>query len=327
MTANPAQTHGKQSPVVSVIVPCYGQAKYLPESVQSVIDQTFGDWECIIINDGSPDNTREVALVLAAGDSRIRYIEQANGGVSRARNRGLDEARGRYIQFLDADDLIRPEKFEQQLGRLPGGPGLELAYTDYRYCKADDPGTTIVELYVSPKMAAEHPLRDMALRWETGLTIPIHSFLFDARFFREHMIRFDESLPNNEDWECWMRVLSLAPEIHYLDHEMAVYRYHDSARTRDRSLMRKGFLRAIDIQRRRFRGDPAMSAVLLDKRRITVRAYARYAPRWQRALPNAVTASRVFLGRVVPRDVKDMIKRCVGVKSLLILVACLICRR
>jgi glycosyltransferase involved in cell wall biosynthesis len=95
-------------PFVSVVIPCYNQAAYLTEAVQSVLSQTLEDLEVIIINDGSPDDTATVAKNLMADDDRIRLIEKGNGGLSEARNAGILAARGDLILPLDADDLIAP---------------------------------------------------------------------------------------------------------------------------------------------------------------------------------------------------------------------------
>lgn len=303
-----AETSGEKSPVVSAIIPCYGQAMYLPESVRSIQDQTFPDWECIIINDGSPDDTRDVALELAARDSRIRYLEQANGGVSRARNRGLDEARGRYIQFLDADDLILPEKFERQLELLSEKPGLVLSYCDYYYCPSDDPSQELTHLYVTPVCNVERALQEMAYKWQTELRIPMHSFLFDARFFWELGVRFDEQLENNEDWDCWMNILAWKPAVYYVEGKLAVYRYHGGARTTDFRAMREGYLRAIRKQRSIHRADPEMRQLLGRKISVTKKVWIRYGPWWERIVPESVACCRVIGGRLLPRGVKDLAK-------------------
>ena len=102
-------------PQVSVIIPCYNQGRFLGEAVDSVIAQTHGAWECLIINDGSTDNTAEIAASYAGRDGRIRDLYQHRPGLGSARNRGLAESRGEYVQFLDADDILLPEKIERQL--------------------------------------------------------------------------------------------------------------------------------------------------------------------------------------------------------------------
>lgn len=111
-------------PKVSVIVPCFNQAGYLPEALGSVLGQTFADWECIIVNDGSPDDTARVAAEWVKRDARFRYIEKANGGLSSARNAGIEAARGQFVQFLDADDALHPRKFELQLAEAARAAGI-----------------------------------------------------------------------------------------------------------------------------------------------------------------------------------------------------------
>ena len=93
-------------PLISVIVPCYNQAQYLDECLQSVLDQTYTDWECIIVNDGSPDHTEEIAKKWVEKDARFRYLSKENGGLSSARNAGIEIAKGEWILPLDADDKI-----------------------------------------------------------------------------------------------------------------------------------------------------------------------------------------------------------------------------
>ncbi len=94
--------------LVSIIIPCYRQAHFLPDALVSVVAQSHTNWESIIVNDGSPDDTGDVAKEWMCKDSRIRYVEKANGGLSSARNAGIAAAQGELILPLDADDLIAP---------------------------------------------------------------------------------------------------------------------------------------------------------------------------------------------------------------------------
>ena len=119
-------------PLVSVVIPCYQQAQYLPEAVGSVVAQTFSNWELIIVNDGSTDDTSRVARALMgkyAGRS-IRLLEKKNGGLAHARNAGIRAAAGAYILPLDADDKIEPALLEKTVALLEGEPGVAIAYTD-----------------------------------------------------------------------------------------------------------------------------------------------------------------------------------------------------
>jgi len=126
-------------PAVSVVIPCYQQAEYLAEAVQSVFDQTYGDWEIVIVDDGSTDATAETAEALIATHSghRIRLLRQANQGLPGARNSGIAASAGRYILPLDADDILKPDMLEKTVGLLEAEPGVAIAYTDYVRFGAD----------------------------------------------------------------------------------------------------------------------------------------------------------------------------------------------
>lgn len=91
---------------ISIIVPCYNQAHYLSETLQSVLDQEYSNWECLIVNDGSPDNTEEVALEWCERDDRFKYLKKQNGGLADARNYGIKRSQGTYVLVLDSDDKI-----------------------------------------------------------------------------------------------------------------------------------------------------------------------------------------------------------------------------
>ncbi len=119
-------------PAVAVVVPCYKQAHYLPEAVESVVGQSFADWELIVVNDGSPDDTSRVARELIARhpDRRIRLLEKPNGGLADARNAGIKEARGQYILPLDSDDKLHPQMLQKTVALLQANPKIAIAYTD-----------------------------------------------------------------------------------------------------------------------------------------------------------------------------------------------------
>lgn len=118
------------SPLVSVIIPAYNAEQFIEETLRSARRQTYRNLEILVVDDGSTDATPELVAHMAAGDPRIQLIRQENGGVVRARNRALEEARGRYVAPLDADDLWFPEKIERQVRALEdAGPSAGLAYT------------------------------------------------------------------------------------------------------------------------------------------------------------------------------------------------------
>lgn len=117
------------SDLVSIIIPCYNQAQFLPETLDSVLAQTYPHWECIIVNDGSPDNTEEIAQKYCKLDERFVYYYKDNSGVSDTRNYGIKKSRGKYILPLDADDKIASTYLENTIGCFNAHPSIKLVYT------------------------------------------------------------------------------------------------------------------------------------------------------------------------------------------------------
>lgn len=119
-------TFRNQFPLLSIIVPVYNVEEYLPRCIDSILSQTFTDFELILIDDGSPDDSGEVCDIWAEKDSRIRVIHKSNGGVNAARNTGLSLAKGRYITFIDGDDFIKSNTFEKALAILEENSEIDL---------------------------------------------------------------------------------------------------------------------------------------------------------------------------------------------------------
>ena len=115
------------NPLVSVIIPAYNLGLYLQDCLESVPNQTFREWECIVVDDGSEDNTANIVKGYIRKDARFKYVYQQNKGLAGARNSGLLQAQGRYIQFLDADDLIEKEKLNLQVQVLSQTSELALS--------------------------------------------------------------------------------------------------------------------------------------------------------------------------------------------------------
>ncbi len=144
----------RTTPLVSVIVPAYNAARFLPESIPSVLAQTWTDFELIVVNDGSTDDT--VACVEAFTDPRIRLVSQANRGLAGARNGGIRAARGSFIALLDADDLWHPEKLARHVAHLQSRPGVGVSYSASAFM--DDAGRDM-HLMQTPKLQGRDAAR------------------------------------------------------------------------------------------------------------------------------------------------------------------------
>ena len=259
---------------VSVIIPVYNGAGFIGDTLESVRSQTFTDWECIVIDDGSTDDTAAVVKENIAGDSRFQYAHQPNSGLSAARNAGLERSGGEYIQFLDADDVLMPVKLAEQL-ELISREAAVVSYTDYRTGSAAD--IYKEETFYKPaQFHTADPLVELITRWESRLIIPPHSWLFHASFFRDRGLRFDTSLPNHEDFDCWVNILRLQPKIAYLGKKLVIYRLSDGSMSRNMLKMGEGFLQVLDNQRKKPTQPAVVKRALARKRRETLRRYNRF---------------------------------------------------
>ncbi len=184
------------TPTVSVIIPCYNQARYLADALKSVQAQTWPDWEAVLVNDGSTDDTAAVAAQFL--DSRIRYIYQDNQGLSAARNTGIRAAQGRYLAFLDSDDEWEAEFLEKCIQVLESDHALAGVYTlnfhiDQNGHTLPDNGGQVVE-----------PASFRSRLLEGGY-FPPNSVVVVAAVVRE-MGLFDVALTSEEDWDLWLRI-------------------------------------------------------------------------------------------------------------------------
>lgn len=155
-------------PLVSIVLPCYNAAAFLPATLESVIAQTFGDWECIAVDDASKDETASILADFASRDPRIRplFLEK-NGGAAASRNAALREMRGRYLAFLDADDVWLPEKLALQVARLEA-TGAALCHTSYRFM--DEGGNVLPGgVKATPKVDLRTYLRNTEIGMSTAV--------------------------------------------------------------------------------------------------------------------------------------------------------------
>lgn len=206
------------SPLISIIVPCYNQAQYLDECLQSVIDQTYQNWECIIVNDGSTDNTKETARKWTEKDERFQYIYQENGGLSSARNTGLEKALGDYIQFLDCDDLIHREKFSKSLSHGSEYPLMVSQFTIYRNHMHDPGYNNVKQEYLT--------FDGIVFGWDLKFSIPIHCALISRKLLDGFL--FDITLKSCEDWLMWIYITKDNPKAFLVDESLAHYRKEDN---------------------------------------------------------------------------------------------------
>lgn len=244
-------------PVVSIIIPCYNYAAFLPETCRSLVDQSFTSWECILVNNGAFRDTKAAAEKICSQDKRFIYIEAENTGPSAARNEGLKLARGKYIQFLDADDRLANDKLKEHVAVLENNPGLDLVYGPVKYFTSDFPEETrkqIMDLSDAGKNGHDGDGKALFSILIRKNIFVINSPLTRKRVFDEAG-HFNEQLKQLEDWELWLRCCEYIRSFTYckVEKTAALVRFHAGSLSRDTVGMRSHYLAVLLMQFRPFR--------------------------------------------------------------------------
>ncbi|MDW8107637.1 MAG: glycosyltransferase [Armatimonadota bacterium] len=206
------------SPRVSVLIPSYNHARFLPAALQSVFDQTYTDYEIVVVDDGSTDGS--VELLRSYGD-RIRLFTQQNRGTYPTLNRCIAESRGEYLAILNSDDLWAPTKLEKQVAFLDAHPQVGLVHTGGHFIDAEG------------RILSHNPLGFPWPRTPTGniieLLVRYNRIVPSSAVLRrecfERVGGFREDLYGLGDWEMWLRV-ALEYDIGYIDEPLTLYRVH-----------------------------------------------------------------------------------------------------
>ena len=251
-------------PAVSVIVPAFNAARWIGQTIESVLAQSFGSFELIVVDDGSTDDTATV--VQRYCDARIRYIRQENKGLPGARNTGIRHSAGGYLAFLDADDLWHEHMLRDTVNYLDAHPEVAVVRTGWYYVDAQ-----------GSRMA----LQPAACTWTGDVLerlLADNAFIIIAALMRRACVEaiglFDETLrTGNEDWDFWLRLAAGGNRFGYLDAERALYRRHGANMSSQFVKMRSAALTVLD---RAF----TWPAVAVRAGHLRGRAYGRYLSRF-----------------------------------------------
>ena len=230
---------------VSVVVPCYNQARFLGEAIESVLSQGYTGFEIIVVDDGSKDGTQEVAAGCAKENSRVRLISQENRGLAAARNRGLAEARGEYVVFLDSDDRLVGGALEVGVRELEAHPECAFVSGICRKISAD--GSVV------PGWEQFRVIDDPYLELLRSCPVYVPAVMYRRCVF-DAVGGFDTSYRAAEDYDLYYRILESFP-VYCHDTLVAEIRRHEANMTRDRALMLKYNMAALRTQRKRVKED------------------------------------------------------------------------
>jgi hypothetical protein len=241
------------APLVSVIIPAYRAAESIAATLDSVLAQTWQDYEVIVVNDGSPDS-EDLEKALEPYRARIIYVRQENQGPGGARNTGIRMARGAYVALLDSDDVWDPEHLAAQLAVLEADPSVDMVYADARIVgDVPEAGRTVMEFCPS---VGEVTFERLVTRECT-----IHICVSVCR--REALLRaglFDPAFRGTEDIDMWMRIARLGGRIAYQRRVLGCYRRQAGSLSSDRVSMVEGFLAVLAKAAR----DPGLTAAQRD---------------------------------------------------------------
>lgn len=261
--------------VVSVIVPAYNYAVFLPEAIASALRQTHSALEVIIVDDGSTDNTAAVAAQWVQQDQRVRYVHQVNQGLSAARNTGIKKSRGEFLVFLDADDVLHPEKLAAHLEHFAREPALDISYGSSRYFLSEPlsgnvPEKTFATLALDdkdwmPKVSGR--AADVLPHLLVNNIMPVCSAML-RRGVVERVGEFDTRLKSLEDWDYWLRAAA----------QDAVFGYSEDARL-------AAFIRVHDI---------SMSQNTVRMLQVQYQLRREVIPQYLEALPSRSLAAQLL---------------------------------
>jgi glycosyltransferase involved in cell wall biosynthesis len=241
--------NNKEFPLVSVIVPTYNSAKYIEEALNSIFNQTFRDFEIIVVDDGSTDNTRQILEKYA---QQIKYVCQANGGPSSARNTGIRLANGKYIAFLDADDLWFPEKLEKQIALFNHNSKLGMVTTGV--WSFDEKGLFGYSANKRSKLMHGNIARNIFLHSNIGTpTVMVKKEVFDK------IGVFEENIRQSEDDNMWIRIAANY-DIELIDEALIKVRNHPSRMTFNRAELIENVQASIDLLRTKY-GDRVKNSI------------------------------------------------------------------
>jgi glycosyltransferase involved in cell wall biosynthesis len=206
-----------QPALVSIIIPAYNAEPYLAETLQSCLNQTYPAVEIMVVDDGSIDATRQVA----GNFPTVRYFHQANAGPAAARNHGIRQAQGEFIQFLDADDILLPDKISHSIDLFQAYPESGVVYSNYEF-RSQDLSRAIHDTAKTVKVVPPGTELDFLIR--TGTTLfGIHCALIRAEAVRA-VGGFDEDIIITEDWHFWVKLAARGIVFRHLDETLVWYR-------------------------------------------------------------------------------------------------------
>lgn len=206
----------QEKPIVSIIVPCFNQAEFIGEALDSVLSQTCSDWQCVVVDDGSTDGTEAIVGRYLSRDDRFVYLKKANGGVASARNLGIRNSSGEFILPLDGDDKLHKDYLRTVMAYFSAHPEADLVYTQ-------------VELFGAKRGVNRLPAYDYQRLLFDNMIVSTSMY---RRTLYDKTVGYAENMRAGlEDWEFYIRLLGPGSKVHRIDSPLFFYRIKKSSRS------------------------------------------------------------------------------------------------
>lgn len=206
-----------RTPTISVVMPTYNREELLPRAIESILNQTYEDFEFIIVDDGSTDNSVALIQSYQKQDKRIRLVQnEKNKGISYSRNRGMDEAKGRYVAIMDSDDYSEPDRLARSLAFMKKHKDYTAVNSVYYEMEREEKG---INNWVPPH------------RWEIIFNFAnyfTNIAMYDLEFVRQHNIRYDENLISAEDYDFWSKMFLAGGKLGMINEPLIRLRRHST---------------------------------------------------------------------------------------------------
>ncbi len=211
-----------ESPFISIIIPTYNRAHIIGDTLESIHSQTYTQWECIVVDDGSTDETASLMENWLAKDNRFQYMHrpsQMNKGPNSCRNHGFSKSKGNYVQWFDSDDLYKPHALATYVEQITEGTDAVVAKLERINL---DTGIKIDE----NNIISENEILDYL---EGRITFYVSGPVWKRTFLEQHHALFDEDIRNMDDWDFNLRMLYKEPNIAYINNPLIEYRIHENS--------------------------------------------------------------------------------------------------
>ncbi len=231
---------------VSIIVPTYNNSTLISKTLENILEQSYENWECIIVDDGSTDNTLIKIKTYLKQDHRFKYFYKSNGGLSSARNFGIRNASGKYIQFLDSDDYLQNDKLLNQVKILEDNPSVDIVYTEGKYFESHNEH----KLFCSMSKDEVNKFPNITGKEEQILNCLVEKNIMpvNAALLRKGLINkvglFDEEMNALEDWDYWIRCASESALFKHINYKNSypLIRIHNLSMSNDNLRMQKALI-------------------------------------------------------------------------------------